>query len=249
MSSAGKDENDLPNLRRAGGAWSDDEDEALVQELRDGLDLDDIAEIHGRTIGAIRSRVNCMVPDDEQHPTSGKARIDFLREQLAAGDYDWRTPLHSRTRRLAWSPAEDDQLRKGWETRTPLVELADAMRRSEPMLLRRLLQLGLAADLLEIVDRLGCDPRGPLPLRVAIAGGAAGPVVHILLGLDENGAPIHISLHESAQAARELSIALGEQDASLASWRTVERQIGGPGYMDPLVGFSLGAKTDPAATQ
>jgi hypothetical protein len=249
MSAALDDEAAPSNLRRAWGPWSDDEDEALVQELRDGLELDGIAEIHGRSIGAIRARVNRMVPDDEQHPTKRKARIEFLREQLRAGDYDWRTPLHSRTSPLAWSLAEDDQLRGAWKSRTRLVELADTMRRSEPMLVRRLVQLGLAADLLEIVDRLGCDPNGPLPARIAIARGAAGPIVHILLGLDENGRPIQVSLHESAEAARQLSIALGEQDAGVASWRTVERHIGGPGYTDPLVGFRLRDEAAPAATE
>src|SRR4051794_2401422 len=147
MSPASNGESSLPNLRRAGEPWSDDEDESLVQELRDGLALDDIAEIHGRTAGAIRSRASCMVPDDKQHPTSRKARIDFLREQLAVGDYDWRTPLRSRASRSAWSPAEDDQLRRGWKTRTRLVELTETTRRSEVMVVRRLLQLGLAVDL------------------------------------------------------------------------------------------------------
>lgn len=249
MSSAANDETALPNLRRAGGPWTDDEDEALVQQLRDGLDLEDISEIHGRTMGAIRSRVNSMVPDGEQYPTSRKARIEFLRKQLAAGDYDWRTPLQSPTRRLAWSPTEDDRLREGWETRTRLVELADAMRRSEAMLVRRLLHLEVAGDLLEIVDRLGCDPDGPLPLRIAIARGAAGPLVHVLLGLDENGRPVHVSLHESAQAAKGLSIALREQGDTVASWRTVVRQIGGMGYADPSVGFNLPSRSEPTAVE
>jgi hypothetical protein len=225
-----------PNLRRGGEPWSHDEDRALVQELRDGLTLEDIAEMHGRTMGAIRSRASCMVPDDEQHPTSRKARIEWLREQLADGDYDWQTPLHARTKPYSWNVAEDDQLRNGWENGTPLVELADALRRSEPMLVRRLLQLQLAGQLEEIVDRLGCDPNGPLPLRIAIARGAAGPLVHVLLGVDDHGRPVHISLHESMQAAQALSDAISEHDNRVDNWRVVTRQVGGPGYADPWRG-------------
>ena len=73
-----------------------------MQELRDGQDLDHIAEIHGRTLGAIQARVNGMVPEGEDLPTSRKARIAWLREQLAEGSYDWQTPLEARSSKYAW---------------------------------------------------------------------------------------------------------------------------------------------------
>jgi hypothetical protein len=228
-----------PNLRNAGGAWSDDEDETLVQELRDGLDLADIAELHGRSVGAVRSRASLMVPNDEDRPRSQKARVESLREYLAAGEHDWRTPLHVRTKRFAWTPEEERLIREAWEGRTPLVELADALRRSEPMLVRRLRELGLARDLLEIVDRLGCDPNGPLALRVAIQRGDTGPLISVLLGVDEDGRTIHVSLHESEQAAHTLSTAIQEHDDQVVRWQTIDRQIGGPGYTDPSAVYRL----------
>lgn len=233
------DEVPSPNLRNAGVAWSDDEDEALVQELRDGLDLAGIAEIHGRSVGAVRSRASFMVSHDEDRPVSQKARVELLREHLAAGEYDWRSPLHAATKSVPWTPEEDQVIRAGWEDSTRLVELADALRRSEPMLVRRLLELGLAQDLLEIVDRLGCDPDGPLRLRLATRRGAAGPLVYVLLGVDEDGQAIHVSLHEFEQAAHTLSTAIQEHDDQVVRWQIIDRQIGGAGYTDPSAGFRV----------
>ena len=227
------------DLRNVGTPWSDTENAALVQELRDGHDLDDIAEIHGRTLGAIQARINSMVPDEEDLPTSRQARIAWLREQLTAGEYDWQTPLQARTSKYAWRAAEDDQLRKGWELATPLTELSGDLLRSEPMLVRRFIQLRIAKSLGDVIDRLGCDPEGPLALRDAIARGAAGPVIHVLVGVDEVGRLGHVSIHESAHAARGLQNAILKQRTDVTTWHTVEREVGGPGYAEPLIGFDV----------
>ncbi|RUA06040.1 MAG: hypothetical protein DSY88_00165 [Candidatus Poseidoniales archaeon] len=42
---------------RSGAPWSDEEDAALIEELANGLAIPVIADLHGRTEGAIKSRI------------------------------------------------------------------------------------------------------------------------------------------------------------------------------------------------
>lgn len=42
---------------RAGRSWSDNEDKQLDNEYNSGMDILNIAKIHSRTLGAIRSRL------------------------------------------------------------------------------------------------------------------------------------------------------------------------------------------------
>ena len=42
---------------RAGSAWTDEEDARIKQEFVEGVSIKDIASLHNRTTGAIRSRL------------------------------------------------------------------------------------------------------------------------------------------------------------------------------------------------
>ena len=53
---------------RAGESWTEDENDLLVEEVRAGANVEDIAQMHGRSEGAIRSRlkkVNLVTHDSE----------------------------------------------------------------------------------------------------------------------------------------------------------------------------------------
>lgn len=45
------------NKRNAGASWTEEEDNSLIEEFEAGMKLSEIAKLHGRTNGAIRSRL------------------------------------------------------------------------------------------------------------------------------------------------------------------------------------------------
>lgn len=145
---------------RAGAPWTTAEDERLVRGLLDGLTVDDLAHAHGRTVGAVAARLSHMVPGpsdpDNADVTSepavprGRAkRVEWLREELiAAPGYDWRAQL---THTLGayerpWTPEEDARVTHAWETAERLEDVSAAVGVEGHLVVRRLIQLGLAAD-------------------------------------------------------------------------------------------------------
>lgn len=46
-----------PDTARAGVKWTEEENEQLMKEVIDGMDLDDVAKKHQRTITGVKSRV------------------------------------------------------------------------------------------------------------------------------------------------------------------------------------------------
>jgi hypothetical protein len=113
------------------------------------------------------------------------------------------------------------------------------------MLVRRLVQLGLASGVIEIVERLGCRPAGPLASRYAIATCMSATEVKVLIAFNAVQATIHVSVHapgEDTELTRtrvEAKHAADGQEGELA-WMEVSRQVGGDGYADPdLDAFDL----------
>ncbi|MEU5775081.1 sigma factor-like helix-turn-helix DNA-binding protein [Streptomyces venezuelae] len=84
---------------RRGRAWSDGEDARLVDGVREGLALSELAERHGRSAGGVRARLARFVPV----PQSGSDVDDplaWLRSRLAADPgYAWRDVGAERRRR------------------------------------------------------------------------------------------------------------------------------------------------------
>lgn len=46
-----------PDTARAGVKWTEEENEQLMKEVMDGMDLDDVAKQHQRTVTGVKSRV------------------------------------------------------------------------------------------------------------------------------------------------------------------------------------------------
>lgn len=224
------EESGLAGQSRVGESWNEAEYRQLIQELRDGLDLLEIARGHGRSISAIRAQAGRMVPEDADCDTTGAARLNWLREQvLAAEDYDWLTPLRNNSGSQIWTEADDALLRRAWESYQPLSEVAAQLGRSEVVVLRRLIVLKLGTGVVDITNRLGCAPNGTLEKQRLLALHAAETLVHLLLGTDEAGRPVHVSVHSSpptaARAAEGADDARREKGLPPLQWTLGPRQV------------------------
>jgi hypothetical protein len=80
---------------RAGSPWSAEEDCQLVDGLRSGATIGTLADRHGRTPGALASRLALMTPSSEN--VRSEAAADWLRERFAHEDYPWQEVLERRT--------------------------------------------------------------------------------------------------------------------------------------------------------
>ena len=78
-------------LASPGARWTGEEDEELVTAVRAGADLAVIAAQHGRTRGAIVSRLLRMIPGTES--IAQEEQLGWIMARLADPSFDWRTPL------------------------------------------------------------------------------------------------------------------------------------------------------------
>lgn len=230
-------------LYRAGAPWSTSEDGALVQGLVDGLTVENLAETHGRTPTAIMSRLSRMVPEPDDPeaastvtrvpvPAGPRKRVTWLRDHLSADpDYDWRSRLNetqSPAQRL-WTSENDALLTQVWETEDNLAGVSSTLRVEEHVVVRRLVQLGLAANHVEATDRLRCSPGSVADVRRRLALNAASTRVLVLVLLAD-GELHHVSLHAN-EADAELLLAqlvndLQQQgEHSEAQWTLGWRQV------------------------
>jgi hypothetical protein len=213
---AGDVVNDLPP-RRAGEIWTDGEHAQLVEWLRDGVALDEIADRLGRGISAVESRCHRLLPPDVQ---CRRSEADLLLRQFLAEDpdFDWRAGLRAAAERegsFYWDPTLDALVRHGWDNQQPLAELVAATGASELEVARRCLHLGLATTVITVAQRLGCAPDGTLAVRVLMAEDRAAAAVWVLVvdgarttsrakGLDAPDGPKayrHVSIHSTAEDA------------------------------------------------
>jgi hypothetical protein len=216
---------------RSGEPWEAAEDARLVDGLRQGLDVTQLATDHGRTKGAITTRLARMVAeDDPDAPTSRTARVEHLRGLLDADpDYDWRSPLAAALApQQLWSEDDDDALRVAWQDAEPLPLLAIRYGVGELVLARRLIALRLADGIVEVTDRLGCTPGGAADVRRALATDAAATAVAVLVVVTE-GTVAHVSAHpdlQSAASARDaLCARLLTDGRTQAEWTVAVRQV------------------------
>lgn len=115
-----KRSNRLPSS--AGKAWTTSDDEELVIEFDTGRTIKELSEEHGRTVGAIRSRLIKL----------GKIESE-VNETYQLGNN-----LHS----IPWAPEEDDQLIKDFDAGVHLRELSLKFGRNMGAIQTRLLKLG-----------------------------------------------------------------------------------------------------------
>lgn len=77
---------------RAGNGWTDDDHNHLVDVIREGLDLAEVADRLQRTRGSIRSRARRLAPVGAL--TAGRHGFDALRSALLSDPaYDWKARL------------------------------------------------------------------------------------------------------------------------------------------------------------
>jgi hypothetical protein len=174
-----------------------------------GLPVQQIAAELLRTPGAVRAQLAQLVPDDAKIQRTTQARMDWLRRRLAANpEYDWQTVLNSHADdpyRL-WSGTENELLSDGWDHRTALPELVAKLQISEPTIAHHLIDLGLAGDVGEIVDRLGATPGGSVEARARHLRAELAEAIYVLVVV-RAGRPItslHHSWEEAERALRQI---------------------------------------------
>jgi hypothetical protein len=214
----------VPLPRRAGERWTDTENAQLVDMLRDGLPLTEVAQRLQRGVDAVASHCQSLLPPGIR-VRRAEAEL-LLREELADDpDYDWRAGLRAEAARRGafyWEPAHDAILRKGWANQTPLIELVTATGASEIEVAQRLVALGLARGMVDVADRLGATPDATLNLRVRMAADRSAAAVWVLIvdgardserarALDRPGTAKvyrHVSIHATAETAEQTLIRL-----------------------------------------
>jgi len=196
------DSNPRARPLRHGETWTWTDYELLLQGVFNGLTVEQIAAELMRTQGAIRAQLTRLVPDDAEIANAPRARMDWLRRRLADDrEYDWQAVLNSRANapyRL-WSKTEGQFLRDGWDRGTALPDLVLGLQVSEPAIVHRLIELGLAADVSEIVDRLGATPGGSVEARARLLRAELAEPIYVLV-IVRAGRPI-ASLHHSEEEA------------------------------------------------
>ncbi|GAA2533525.1 hypothetical protein [Pilimelia columellifera] len=167
---------------RQGDIWTEHEYEQLIEWLGDGVTVAQIAQQLQRTPGAIHAQIKDLIPRDADVAMRGNAgRESWLREQLANDPhYDWRTVLRSRTDRRFWSADDDQVVRLGWSDGTLLRQIAVRLDASESQVVQRIIDLGLAVDVADIVDRLGATPGGCVEARARLLRAELAEAVYVL---------------------------------------------------------------------
>lgn len=82
---------------RRGEGWTDDDHERLIEAIRGGLDLGEVADRLQRSRGSIRSRARRLVPGGAS--SAGRHAFEALRTAVLADPaYDWKTHLQAASR-------------------------------------------------------------------------------------------------------------------------------------------------------
>lgn len=227
---------------RTNTIWTQDDYEGMAGGIRDGLELDALADLLGRTPNAISGRAKYMIdPEVERGP--GESAMGLLRGLLRDDPaYDWEAHVRRVSEEEGWHYWSRDELAalaQHWEDGTSLAELVPRFNLTETQLTDFLIRRRrLARSTIEVVERLGCAPGGQLETRYRLAVDRARAEVWVLV---MSGLPgkrgTHISLHgaaEAAEAQRNAIVdalaceAVGSGDASV--WWCIARRV--PGYAD-----------------
>ncbi|UUV32308.1 hypothetical protein NQK81_02315 [Amycolatopsis roodepoortensis] len=218
-----------PAPHRAGAAWSPQDTATLLDGLRNGVPVDDLAETLQRTTSAIQARCKNMLPPDIQ-TTVLRAEADLvLRDRLATDpEFDPAANLDANLRRK-WNTERDEILIQGWGNSRPMAELVAAVDATEIDIAGRCIRLGLAPDSLVVAERLGCVPDGGLDLRCRMMRDRTAASVWVLVidGLPDG---LHISLHATPDDAHAhfaaVTAASAPDDAITAT--VAQRTLGSP---------------------
>lgn len=207
------------SLRRAGARWTDSEYVALIEFLRNGVVLEDIAAAHERSTKAISAQLRMLVPAGADLKAS--ERELWLREQLAGG-YGWQAVLiqnYHADGRHYFTDDDDSALREFWDGRVPLAEMAARLRAPEVHVAKHLVELGLASSMVEVTKHIEVAEASTVGVRARLAADRAACAVWVLTvyGASETPAarPLPLNRHTSLHATRD--DALAELDRLIAN--------------------------------
>ncbi|WP_157107487.1 hypothetical protein [Nocardia grenadensis] len=189
-------------ITRAGQPWTTAECRRLVEQVRAGKQVMELAAEFGRTDGAIRSRCHLLLPPERRAEANSKRlAVQLLGVELYNDpEYDWEQHLRTHAaaaNRLYWSEAMDSALLEGWQREASWDELTAATSATEREVAQRLKRRGIVASQQEIFDRIGPpgfsrrpEPAdvGPSPLWVLVISGLRGQPPHVSLHTRRAGA-------------------------------------------------------------
>ena len=107
---------------KAGSAWSEEEDQELIQQFKANLPIRSIADSHQRTRGAIQSRLARLgLIEPPPRPQS-------LEAANAVPQQGWKEQGRTQSGK-AWTQEEDEALLRDFRLGVPLEELASRLKR------------------------------------------------------------------------------------------------------------------------
>lgn len=177
-------------LTRAGAVWLTAECRQLVEAIRIGLGVEQIATQLQRSRPAVQARCHMLLPERVAAEFGKSAAADLLGIELDNNpEYDWEQRLRDHAAaegKRYWSEAMDDALFDGWQQGRSWAELVAATGATELEVARRCKRRGWASDLAEVADRIGFDPHGevaaqldPAKVWVLIIDGLRSPKQHV----------------------------------------------------------------------
>ncbi|MGK8491851.1 hypothetical protein [Nocardia asiatica] len=188
---------------RAGEPWLTAECRRLVEQVRAGKRVMELAAEFGRTDTAIRARCHMLLPPQRRAERNSKrVAVELLGLELHNDPgYDWEQQLRDHAAaagKLYWSEAMDEALLEGWQRGASWEELVTAIGATEREMAQRLKRRGLVASQQEIVDRIGPigyarngqDPTDldDIPLWVLVVSGLRSQPPHVSLHTRRSGA-------------------------------------------------------------
>jgi len=204
-------EEELPARGRE--SWSDAESAQLVEGVRQGRSVAELAAAHGRSRRAVTRQLEGFVPTRVK--LGGEAAVGWLRDQLARdAGYEWRGPLRAR-RRVYRSGEDDAELRAAWESAADLPLVASELSVSETAAHRRLVRLRLSDGEAATVQRMGCTAGGMLEARARRQLG---------LGVDAAGVLLVTGLPMAAGPGFSLSVC-SSRDGAHAELRKLTARL------------------------
>ncbi|MFR9773842.1 hypothetical protein [Nocardia sp. SC052] len=188
---------------RAGEPWLTAECRRLVEQVRAGKQVMELAAKFGRTDTAIRARCHMLLPLQRRaEHNSKRLAVELLGLELHDNPgYDWEQQLRDHAAaagKLYWSEAMDQALLEGWQRGASWDELVTATGATEREMAQRLKRRGLVASQQEILDRIGPigytrNDQNPtdlddIPLWVLVVAGLRSQPPHVSLHTRRSGA-------------------------------------------------------------
>jgi|GEM_PF-3764626 len=201
--------------RRAYEWWTDERNIELVELLRTGMPVEQIADHAGRSVLAIKGQCRKLIPLHVR--ATDTTAVDILRTLLTAPDFDWRESLrerHRRARSVYWDSDMNARLRQAWAAALSLETISEEFAASEIEVARQLMRLDLAENMREVVDHLGCDPAGTLAGRLRLAADRSAAAVWVLMA-DGSVTGSHTRFGDVGPALRHVSVHLDYDTADL----------------------------------